>query len=83
MYDLAVIGLGPAGLEAVSMAVKNNLKVIAFEQEELGGTCLNVGCSPTKTILHTSQLIKEIANSSELGISLFSAPDFSWQKIKS
>ena len=33
MYDIAVIGLGPAGLEAVSMAMKHNLKVIAFEKE--------------------------------------------------
>ena len=81
MYDLAVIGLGPAGLEAVSIALKNNLKVIAFEREEVGGTCLNVGCIPTKTILHTSQLIREINNASNVGISLFSAPDFSWQKI--
>ncbi|MBR3605945.1 MAG: NAD(P)/FAD-dependent oxidoreductase, partial [Candidatus Gastranaerophilales bacterium] len=81
MYDLAVIGLGPAGLEAVSIALKNNLKVVAFEKEELGGTCLNVGCIPTKTILHTSQLFKEINNSSNVGISLFSAADYNWQSI--
>lgn len=81
MYDLAVIGLGPAGLEAVSIALKNNLNVIAFEREEVGGACLNVGCIPTKTILHTSQLIREINNASNVGISLFSAADFSWQKI--
>jgi len=81
MYDLAVIGLGPAGLEAVSMAMKHNLKVIAFEKDEIGGTCLNVGCIPTKSILHTSQLIKDILNCSNLGISLFSAPDYNWQTI--
>ncbi|MBQ8636160.1 NAD(P)/FAD-dependent oxidoreductase [bacterium] len=81
MYDIAVIGLGPAGLEAVSVALKHDLKVIAFEKDELGGTCLNVGCIPTKSILHTSQLIHDIKESSKLGINLFSAPDFSWQAI--
>lgn len=81
MYDIAVIGLGPAGLEVVSMAMKHNLKVIAFEKEEIGGTCLNVGCIPTKSILHTSQLIRDILNCSNLGISLFSAPDYNWQTI--
>ena len=68
MFDLAVIGLGPAGLEAINIAVKNNLKVVAFEKNELGGTCLNVGCIPTKAILHSSSLYKEIKNSSKVGI---------------
>lgn len=81
MYDIAVIGLGPAGLEVVSMAMKHNLKVVAFECGDIGGTCLNVGCIPTKSILHTSQLIRDILNSSKLGINLFSAPDYNWQSI--
>lgn len=81
MYDLAVIGLGPAGLEAVDIALKNNLKVIAFEKNELGGTCLNVGCIPTKTIIHSANLLKEMSQISKLGLSLFSAPGFDWQGI--
>ena len=81
MYDLAIIGLGPAGLEAAQIAIKNNLNVIAFEKKELGGTCLNVGCIPTKSILYTSQLLKEIQESSNLGINMFSSPSYSWQTI--
>lgn len=81
MYDLAVIGVGPAGLEAISIAVKNGLKVVAFEEREVGGTCLNVGCIPTKAILHTSNLLKEINSSSKIGINLFAGADFDWGKI--
>lgn len=81
MYDLAVIGAGPAGLEAIHVALKNNLKVIVFEKEELGGTCLNVGCVPTKTILHSACLLNEIKNASKIGINLFSEPNFSWQTV--
>ena len=51
MYDLAIIGLGPAGCEIAQIAIKNNLNTIAFEKAELGGTCLNLGCIPTKSIL--------------------------------
>ncbi len=81
MYDLAIVGLGPAGLEACEIAIKNNLKVIAFEQAELGGTCLNQGCIPTKAIMHCANLIKELKDADKLGIQLFSAPNFSWHKI--
>ena len=38
IYDLAIIGMGPAGLEAAEIALKNNLKVIVFEKNKLGGT---------------------------------------------
>ena len=81
MYDLAVIGLGVAGLEAINIALKNDLKVIAFESGEIGGTCLNVGCIPTKAILHSSNLFDEIKDCSKLGINVFSAPDYNWQNI--
>ena len=80
MFDLAVIGLGPAGLEACEIAIKNGLKVIAFEANELGGTCLNVGCIPTKAILHSANLYKEIKNCSKIGLK---ADDisFDWKSI--
>ena len=81
MFDLAVIGLGPAGLEAINIAVKNNLKVVAFEKNELGGTCLNVGCIPTKAILHSSSLYKEIKNSSKVGIDITDDISINWQQV--
>ena len=80
MYDLAVIGLGPAGLEICDRAIKNNLKVIAFEKNQIGGTCLNFGCIPTKAILHSVNLYKEMINCESCGISAQNI-DFSWDKI--
>lgn len=47
IFDLAVIGGGPAGYTAALEAVKEGLKVILFEKNYLGGTCLNCGCVPT------------------------------------
>lgn len=80
MYDLAVIGLGPAGLEACEVAIKNNLKVIAFEENLIGGTCLNAGCIPTKAILHSANLYKEIKNSKNQGISCENLK-YNWEEI--
>ena len=81
MYDLAVIGLGPAGLEAIKVALKNDLKVVAFEDKELGGTCLNVGCVPTKAILHTAEILHCLKDSSKIGIDFFAKPTCNWANI--
>ncbi|MBQ3102434.1 NAD(P)/FAD-dependent oxidoreductase [bacterium] len=51
-FDVAVIGLGPAGLKFAQLALAKGLKVVCFEKKHAGGTCLNVGCIPTKSILH-------------------------------
>jgi len=51
--DLIVIGAGPGGYRAAEYAAKQGLKVIVFEGSEAGGTCLNVGCIPTKTYVHS------------------------------
>ena len=50
--DLIIIGAGPGGYRAAEFAAKQGLKVIIFEDAEVGGTCLNVGCIPTKTYVH-------------------------------
>ncbi len=52
--DLIVIGAGPGGYKAAEYAAKRGLKVTIFEVGELGGTCLNVGCIPTKTYVHST-----------------------------
>ena len=52
--DLIVIGAGPGGYRAAEYAAKQGLKVTIFEGENVGGTCLNVGCIPTKTYVHSS-----------------------------
>ncbi len=55
LYDLAVIGAGPGGYVCAIRAAQNGLKVVVIEgRETLGGTCLNVGCIPSKALLHAS-----------------------------
>ena len=52
--DLIIIGAGPGGYRAAEYAAKQGLKVAIFEGSEVGGTCLNVGCIPTKTYVHSA-----------------------------
>ena len=52
--DLIIIGAGPGGYRAAENAAKQGLKVVIFEGDEVGGTCLNVGCIPTKTYVHSA-----------------------------
>ena len=52
--DLIIIGAGPGGYRAAEYAAKQGLKVVIFEDADVGGTCLNVGCIPTKTYVHSA-----------------------------
>ncbi len=66
-YDLGIIGGGPAGYTAGLLARKQGLSVVIFEQDKLGGVCLNRGCIPTKTILHSAETFTECSLGAELG----------------
>jgi dihydrolipoamide dehydrogenase len=62
-YDVLIIGSGPGGYVAAIRAAQNGLKTACVESREtLGGTCLNVGCIPSKALLHGSELFDEAAN---------------------
>lgn len=67
-YDLAIIGGGPAGYTAAEQAHQAGLQVILFESTALGGTCLNVGCIPTKTLLHSAHLYQSMLQSAKFGV---------------
>ncbi len=69
MFDLGIIGAGPAGYAAAIRASQKGLSVILFEKEHIGGTCLNRGCIPTKTILHSCSVLSEMKNSAKFGVS--------------
>lgn len=56
MSTLIIIGGGPGGYRAAAYAVQKGLQVTLFESEELGGTCLNCGCIPTKALCHDAEL---------------------------
>ena len=69
-FDVVVIGGGPAGYVAAIRAVQVGGKVAVVEKSELGGTCLNRGCIPTKTFLKNAEIIEGIEMSSKRGIIL-------------
>lgn len=70
MYDLIVIGSGPGGYPAVSRAVKAGMKTLLIESGELGGTCLNRGCIPTKSFCRTADLLLDLKHAANLGVEL-------------
>lgn len=67
-YDLIVIGSGPGGYVAAIKAAKMGMKTAIVENREIGGTCLNRGCIPTKTLMYSSHLYAKAKELHELGI---------------
>lgn len=67
-FDFGIVGGGPAGYTAAFQARKAGKSVVLFEKDLIGGVCLNLGCIPTKTILHSAELFEEMKNSACLGI---------------
>ncbi len=67
-YDLGIVGSGPAGYTAALHGRRKGLSVVLFEKAEVGGVCLNRGCIPTKTVLHSVELLEEVKSGEELGI---------------
>ena len=68
MYKIAIIGGGPAGYSAAFETVRYGFSVLLFEMDELGGTCLNRGCIPTKYLSHVAELYSNINESKRYGI---------------
>jgi pyruvate/2-oxoglutarate dehydrogenase complex dihydrolipoamide dehydrogenase (E3) component len=80
-YDLVIIGSGPGGYSAAVRAAQFGLKTAIVEKDpKLGGTCLHVGCIPTKALLHSASLWQEIQHSAGHGI-LCDNPRLDFPKI--
>ena len=87
-FDLIVIGAGPGGYVAAIRAAQLGMKVACVEKEQtLGGTCLNIGCIPSKALLNSSEKFAEISkHSEEHGIStgkveLLGLRFYTWQQF--
>ena len=78
--DVLVIGGGPGGYTAAIRASQLGLSVGLAERAELGGVCLNWGCIPTKSLLHTADVMREAKTASELGLEI-SEPKFNLEKV--
>ncbi|GEM82345.1 dihydrolipoyl dehydrogenase [Meiothermus hypogaeus] len=68
IYDVIVIGTGPGGYHAAIRAAQLGKKVLAVEAEYVGGVCLNVGCIPTKALLHAAEELEGIRHGAEFGL---------------
>ena len=66
IFDLAVIGGGPAGYSAAITAAKSGLKTAFIEKDELGGVCLNRGCIPSKAMLHSAKIFRQTLDSEKI-----------------
>ncbi|HEU5230144.1 MAG TPA: dihydrolipoyl dehydrogenase [Ktedonobacteraceae bacterium] len=67
-YDLLVIGAGAAGSTAATSAASNGVHVALIERDKIGGTCLNYGCDPTKTLLHIATMLHQARHADRYGL---------------
>jgi dihydrolipoamide dehydrogenase len=80
--EVVVLGSGPGGYTAAFRAADLGKKVVMIERHErIGGVCLNVGCIPSKALLHTAQIINEAADMGDHGVT-FSEPEIDIRKIE-
>jgi len=73
MYDLIILGGGPAGYNAAERAGSAGLKTLVIEERALGGVCLNEGCIPTKTLLYSAKIYDYAKHGADYGVSFGSA----------
>jgi dihydrolipoamide dehydrogenase len=69
-FDAVVVGGGPGGYECAIRLSQNGLKTALVEEAELGGTCLNRGCIPTKTLLHSADIYHDAKNGAPFGVNV-------------
>ena len=81
-YDVVIIGTGPGGYVAAIRAAQLGLKTAVIEKDELGGTCLNWGCIPTKSWIVTAHLYEQIKRAKEFGI-IVGEPQIDWAALVS
>jgi len=79
-YDLIVIGAGPGGYVAAIKAAKLGKKTALIEKREIGGTCLNRGCIPTKTLMHSTHFLYEAEKMKNAGIA-FEGLSIDYEKL--
>ena len=78
--DIIIIGGGPGGYETALYAAKQGLSVTLFEGGRLGGTCLNEGCIPTKSLCRNAAVLEDIKEAGTWGIKDLTYT-FDWQKV--
>jgi len=82
IFDVAIVGGGPAGYTAAIRAAEYGLKVALIEKtDKLGGTCLHVGCIPTKALLFNAEIWDHLKHAADFGIGGIGAPTLDWAAV--
>jgi dihydrolipoamide dehydrogenase len=83
VYDVAIVGGGPAGYTAAIRGAEYGLKVALIEETgRLGGTCLHVGCIPTKALLFNAEIWEQLSHAAEFGIAGIGTPTLDWAAVQ-
>jgi dihydrolipoamide dehydrogenase len=81
-FDAVVIGAGPGGYPAAIRLGQLKVKTAIIEREYVGGVCLNVGCIPSKAVIHAAKMYEKMAHADDLGISLPGKPTLDMKKLQ-
>ena len=79
-FEYGIIGGGPAGYTVGMLLAKKGHSVVIFEKDKLGGTCLNKGCIPTKSMLHCSEIYAQTKKLAEYGLDI-DIKNFDFSKV--
>src|SRR3954452_23410848 len=80
-YDCVVIGSGPGGYVAAIRAAQVGLKTVVVEKGDVGGRCLNVACIPAKAVLRTADILSEVREAGDFGITV-GEPSVNWAAVQ-
>ena len=80
MYDIAILGGGPAGYLAAERAAQQDKRVLLIEERNIGGVCLNEGCIPSKSLLHAAKLFDYAKTASKYGV-FFAQADLDFSRV--
>jgi dihydrolipoyl dehydrogenase len=81
-FDAVVIGAGPGGYPAAIRLGQLKVKTAVIEREYMGGVCLNVGCIPSKAVIHASKMFDKMSHADAIGISIASKPTVDMPKLQ-
>ena len=80
-FDVCVIGAGPGGYVAAIKAGQKGLKTALIEKGNLGGTCLNIGCIPTKTLIASAEVLHSARHAADFGVEISGEIKPNWSKM--
>src|SRR5215213_8122364 len=81
-YDAVVIGAGPGGYPTAIRLGQLKVKTAIIEREYMGGVCLNVGCIPSKAVIHAAKTFEKMGKADEIGIGIQGKPTIDMKKLQ-